>query len=636
MLNNTPSLIPKPIYQTPLPTFPSSPSKNPSRQSISPAKTASFAAPFLSKHSNTPAAWDTESRFQSMEKHFGSLKEQIESTAFDRSNLQEHLAIYRSRGMQSHLTQASSSLAWLFFVSFRSRSVLKLTITRTPIVEELETLKMELSRRVTDIGNENVKMRSDLDSVKRSLNSRAVAMEDLNKTHALEIDELRRRHREELDYTKAQAQIQLAQRCEEDAQRRDEELQRQEEMMQQLQTQLTLQVQSAHTDAQKARAELAQCRAEYDQETTRLHEQLLEAVSLKEALKASVNFLESGNHQQSQAFADLNAKKQEAMKAAEEANAKLRGLETLRRKLHNQVQELKGNIRVFCRVRPALDHEIEDKAKMAFPDSGEDSMELTVMGHEHKSATGKDLTSKHGYSFDRVFGPSSQNSHIFDEISQLVQSALDGYNVCIFCYGQTGSGKTYTMSAEDGMIPLAVHQIYETAHNLEEKGWKYTMEGSFVEVYNENLNDLLGKADDLDKKKLEIRHDNQKGCTTIKDVTIVALDSPATVKGLLERATSNRSVASTNANERSSRSHSVFMLKLIGENSITSERSEGILNLVDLAGSERLAHSGATGDRLRETQNINRSLSCLGDVISALGQGKHGAHIPYRNSKVRR
>lgn len=190
------------------------------------------------------------------------------------------------------------------------------------------------------------------------------------------------------------------------------------------------------------------------------------------------------------------------------------------------------------------------------------------------------------------------------------------------------------MSSADGMIPLAVHQIYDTAKILEEKGWKYSMEGSFVEVYNENLNDLLGKPDELDKKKLEIRHDMQKCKTTVTDVTIVDLDTPDKVETILRRATANRSVAATNANERSSRSHSVFILKLSGENNVTGEKCEGTLNLVDLAGSERLSHSGATGERLKETQSINKSLSCLGDVIGALGQGKEGGHVPYRNSKV--
>ena len=352
-------------------------------------------------------------------------------------------------------------------------------------------------------------------------------------------------------------------------------------------------------------------------------------------LEGHIHFLESDNKSQSQAFADLEMRMQNAINAAGEAMDKLRTEETLRRKLHNQVQELKGNIRVFCRVRPSLESDpVDSSAKIAYPDDDTDSREVEVVGAEEKSSLGTITTKKHPFAFDRVFGPKSRNQDVFDEISQLVQSALDGYNVCIFCYGQTGSGKTYTMSASDGMIPLAVNQIYETAKSLEEKGWQYKMEGSFIEVYNEELNDLLGKANDIDKKKHEIKHDMAKGKTVITNITTVELDAPSKVDEILQRASNNRSVASTKANERSSRSHSVFILKLIGENSITGEKSEGTLNLVDLAGSERLNHSGAVGDRLKETQNINKSLSCLGDVIGALGQGKEGGHVPYRNSKV--
>jgi kinesin family protein C1 len=325
----------------------------------------------------------------------------------------------------------------------------------------------------------------------------------------------------------------------------------------------------------------------------------------------------------------------DALAETEATKEKLRKEETLRRKLHNQVQELKGNIRVFCRVRPSLKSEpASEIAPMQYPDESEDAKEINVMGPEEKSSLGSISRKNNTFSFDRVFGPSAQNSDVFDEISQLVQSALDGYNVCIFCYGQTGSGKTHTMSSQDGMIPLAVHQIYETAQSLEEKGWRYKMAGNFVEVYNENLNDLLGNPDELDKKKHEIRHDMQRGKTIITDINTVDLDSPEMVESILKHAAANRSVAATKANERSSRSHSVFILKLTGENHITGERSEGTLNLVDLAGSERLSHSGATGERLKETQNINRSLSSLGDVIAALGQGREGGHIPYRNSKV--
>lgn len=355
--------------------------------------------------------------------------------------------------------------------------------------------------------------------------------------------------------------------------------------------------------------------------------------SANQTLRAHITFLESDSKSQSQAFADLEMRMQNAIRGEEEAMEKLRAEESLRRKLHNQVQELKGNIRVFCRVRPVVDVE-DEAAKISFPDCEEDSKEIEVLGQPEKSSLGKITTKTHPFSFDRVFSPKSTNADIFDEINQLVQSALDGYNVCIFCYGQTGSGKTFTMSSPDGMIPRATRQIYDTAKSLKEKGWTYSMEGSFVEVYNENINDLLGKAGDLDKKKHEIQHDLQNCKTTITGVNTVDLDSPNKVEVILQRAAANRSVAATQANERSSRSHSVFILKLVGKNSITGERSEGTLNLVDLAGSERLSHSQATGERLKETQSINKSLSCLGDVIGALGQGKEGGHVPYRNSKV--
>jgi kinesin family protein C1 len=290
----------------------------------------------------------------------------------------------------------------------------------------------------------------------------------------------------------------------------------------------------------------------------------------------------------------------------------------------------------MCRVRPIFNNGTEgEAAKLSYPDIDRESKELEILGKEEKSSLGNITRKSHAFTFDRVFGPESQNQEVFEEISQLVQSALDGYNVCIFCYGQTGSGKTHTMSSADGMIPRATHQIYETATNLREKGWTYTMEGSFVEVYNEEIHDLLGNSKDSDKKKHEIRHDDQKKQTTVTGLKTVILDSPDTVESILKVASNNRSVAATKSNERSSRSHSIFILKLIGRNSTTNETSEGTLNLVDLAGSERLKSSGAEGDRMKETQNINKSLSCLGDVIGALGQGKEGAHIPYRNSKVR-
>ncbi len=350
------------------------------------------------------------------------------------------------------------------------------------------------------------------------------------------------------------------------------------------------------------------------------------------SLQDRIQFLESGSEAQSDRFALMEQQLHDALEATRESKAKLIHEETLRRILFNQVQELKGNIRVMCRVRPPTRD--EKIATLEYPDLDKESKELELVGPEEKSSLGTISRKTNAFSFDRVFGPSNMNEDVFAEISQMVQSALDGYNVCIFAYGQTGAGKTHTMSSADGMIPRATHMIYEKAESLREKGWEYTMEGSFVEVYNEEIHDLLGAPRDMDKTKHEIRHDEKRKTTTVTNLKTVELDSANAVNGILERADKNRSVAATKSNERSSRSHSVFILKLVGKNSTTGDISEGTLNLVDLAGSERLKQSGAEGDRMKETQNINKSLSCLGDVIGALGTGKEGAHIPYRNSKV--
>lgn len=508
-----------------------------------------------------------------------------------------------------------------------------------------------------------MKLRVEMESLAQQLNAAEKALRDARRDQEIALDDLDRQHRIELENTRQEGAKEvesLTARYEEDIRSlkrkfeheiAEEKVARVRELGQ-LTSQSALDIQRTEMELDKKNREIHAAQSQIQTMKNDLDRERKSNLDLRHnldtvstnsvtlestirALKARIEFLEGGREEQSQAFEHCNQRMMDALAETEATKEKLRREETLRRKLHNQVQELKGNIRVFCRVRPPLSSEPSSSiAPMQYPDEFEDAKAINVMGPEERSSLGTVSRKNNTFTFDRVFGPSSQNTEVFDEISQLVQSALDGYNVCIFCYGQTGSGKTYTMSSQDGMIPLAVHQIYETAQSLEDKGWRYTMEGNFVEVYNENLNDLLGNPNELDKKKHEIRHDMQRGKTFITDITTVQLESPEMVETILKNAAANRSVAATKANERSSRSHSVFILKLNGENHITGERSEGTLNLVDLAGSERLSHSGVTGDRLKETQNINRSLSSLGDVIAALGQGKDGGHIPYRNSKV--
>jgi kinesin family protein C1 len=183
-----------------------------------------------------------------------------------------------------------------------------------------------------------------------------------------------------------------------------------------------------------------------------------------------------------------------------------------------------------------------------------------------------------------------------------------------------------------GIIPRTITKIFEETKGLAEKGWKYKLEASFLEIYNEDIRDLLATEKGLkyDIKKVDAKS-NEIYVTNLRkeDVTSGGHNIPA----LLKLASKNRAVAATNCNERSSRSHSVFMLKITGTNSITSESCTGTLNLVDLAGSERLKESGSTGLRLEETKNINSSLSNLSNVIMALASNK-SSHIPYRDSKL--
>lgn len=564
-------------------------------------------------------AWDTDSRLEEVENMCSQFKEKMDGATTESKSLREMMGIYKIRitELEAIRTQLTSSNAALQVDLDGTKARLAASSDAFDDAKRYQNIRLDDMQRQQRRELENVRHDAESDQ-RRLVREHTERLTELQRTLESALEDQRDRHQKEIQALSLEGTT--------TQQEKEKEIEKQLRAYQALEDDL----QNCKSDVVKEQELNNELRAK----VSRLTNNIADLETSVQRLEGHIHFLESDNKSQSHAFADLEARMQNALRSAAEANDKLRTEETLRRKLHNQVQELKGNIRVFCRVRPSLDGDTVDTARITYPDDEVDSKEVEVMGPEEKSSLGNITTKKYPFAFDRVFGPRSKNQDIFEEISQLVQSALDGYNVCIFCYGQTGSGKTYTMSAGDGMIPLAVNQIYDTAKSLEEKGWKYKMEGSFIEVYNEVLNDLLGKADEFDKKKHEIKHDLQKGKTIITDITTVDLDSSGKVDSILQRASSNRSVASTKANERSSRSHSVFILKLIGENSVTGEKSEGTLNLVDLAGSERLAHSGATGERLKETQSINKSLSCLGDVIGALGQGKEGGHIPYRNSKL--
>ncbi|XP_076006010.1 kinesin-like protein KIFC1 [Genypterus blacodes] len=326
---------------------------------------------------------------------------------------------------------------------------------------------------------------------------------------------------------------------------------------------------------------------------------------------------------------ELRCLKETAAQQREELHAG----EMERRRLHNTIQELKGNIRVFCRVRPLVGGGLSKHIQLPVGDNS--TVTLAKTEESHTGRTG-DTQKNYNFNFDRVFGPQAPQQEVFEEISLLVQSALDGYNVCCFAYGQTGSGKTYTMEGEDfdetrGVIPRAVQQIFRAADKLETQGWAFTFTASFVEIYNETLRDLLytGKANKRPEHEIRKAANND---VSVTNLTYQKVSSEDQVHGLIALANQNRSTAQTNQNDRSSRSHSVFQLDIEGVNAGRDIKCKSTLCLVDLAGSERMMKSQCQGERFKEMTAINGSLSHLGIVIAALANKE--SYIPYRNSKL--
>jgi len=248
-----------------------------------------------------------------------------------------------------------------------------------------------------------------------------------------------------------------------------------------------------------------------------------------------------------------------------------------------------------------------------------------------------EITESHKWEFDKSFGCPTTQDDIFLEVSEFVQSALDGYNVCLFSYGQTGSGKTHTMQGYGkgdmrGIIPRSIEKIGIYRETMRAKGWLYQMEVTFIEIYNEQVFDLL-RGENSEKMDLPIKQDN-KGKTYIHGVNKMEIDptDDKAIDDLMDTAALHRATASTEMNAVSSRSHSIFSLYLTGINEELGAKVTGCLHLCDLAGSERISRSGAEGDRLKEAININKSLSCLTDVFNGLAQ--KNAFIPFRNSKL--
>nr|XP_028591810.1 LOW QUALITY PROTEIN: kinesin-like protein KIFC3 [Podarcis muralis] len=295
----------------------------------------------------------------------------------------------------------------------------------------------------------------------------------------------------------------------------------------------------------------------------------------------------------------------------------------LRKKYHDQLLELKGNIRVLCRLKP-LSKDEPQGVEVETPVAADPADDGCVTA----SYKGKERTFK----LDKVFLPQATQEEVFLEIEPLVMSCLNGNNVCIFAYGQTGSGKTYTMegvSDNPGINQRALQALYQEME-AKRDAWKYSVSLSMVEIYNEVIRDLLAR-DPQEKLDVKLNPDGS-GQLHVPGLTSVEVDSLRQIKKMLSLGKRNRATYATNMNERSSRSHALLTVNITGTELASGTQVTGKLNLVDLAGSERVWKSGAQGDRLKEAQSINKSLLALGEVIQALRTKQ--AHVPFRNSKL--
>ncbi|XP_017769258.1 PREDICTED: kinesin heavy chain [Nicrophorus vespilloides] len=281
------------------------------------------------------------------------------------------------------------------------------------------------------------------------------------------------------------------------------------------------------------------------------------------------------------------------------------------------------SIKVVCRFRPLNDSEERAGSKfiVKFP-SGTDDNCISIAGKV--------------YLFDKVFKPNATQEKVYNEAAKsIVSDVLAGYNGTIFAYGQTSSGKTHTMEgvlgdpAKQGIIPRIVNDIFNHIYAMEEN-LEFHIKVSYFEIYMDKIRDLL----DVKKVNLSV-HEDKNRVPFVKGATERFVSSPEEVFEAIEEGKSNRHIAVTNMNEHSSRSHSVFLINVKQENLENQKKLSGKLYLVDLAGSEKVSKTGAEGTVLDEAKNINKSLSALGNVISALADGNK-THIPYRDSKLTR
>ncbi|KAI8972471.1 kinesin motor domain-containing protein [Pilobolus umbonatus] len=289
--------------------------------------------------------------------------------------------------------------------------------------------------------------------------------------------------------------------------------------------------------------------------------------------------------------------------------------------------ERKTNIQVYLRCKGGVDHHDNHTIRPRI-EPVESSPTTSILLSQTNNT----------YNFDRVFYDNVKQEDIYNEVAKpMLNDVLNGLSCTIFAYGQTGTGKTYTMEGDldenntgAGIIPRSIYNLYELIKDHQQK---FVVKVSMLELYNENLKDLLARED----KALKIYEDPDGLGIKVHNVEEICVPTPVEALDYMKSGVKNRKTAYTQCNDKSSRSHCIFTLTVyIGDQDESNKKhfKVGKLNLVDLAGSENSRNSGSQLARAREAANINKSLLALGRVINALVD--NATHIPYRESNLTR
>ncbi len=359
------------------------------------------------------------------------------------------------------------------------------------------------------------------------------------------------------------------------------------------------------------------------------------------ALKAQFEDLQKRYDNQD---AEYNAKLSGIVAHEAELMSELKTKDDIRRAMLNTILELRGSIRVFCRVRPLLSGPTPDLAPphYSFPHRTGDLGETRVcLDRERADVTGQTRVTSSEFEFDHVFPPSASQDAVFHEVEPLVQTALDGNQVCIFAYGQTSSGKTFTMNgakgAHRGIIPRAIETIFAYCEDMARHGVTFNIQAACLQIYNDKLQDLLkspAPGTDAGSTSLAVQMRGDVGWDNVSGLSTQTIAEPDDIQRFIDTASSRRVTSSTQLNDESSRSHMVTRIMFTRTDAGAGPLTKpGLLYLVDLAGSERVKASGAdqNSKQFKEATDINKSLSTLHKVLQEL---KAGGRAPFRDAML--